>query len=216
MYIQITTRCNMECVHCCYSCTSEGEDMDRETFILARQLAEAMGTFIDFGGGEPTLHPLFWDFIGIALKHPAKYPSCVATNGKIKEDALALAKLAKRKVLYADLSLDPYHEPIDPEVVRAFEKPAGPMHTRTDYRGIRDITHGGTIGPAPFGRATSWADPKDIRCPGNDLSVTPDGTIYACGCRTKTYGTVYAPRLPEEIPKEWCPDKLGWGSNRGG
>ncbi len=189
--------------------------MGRSAFVFACQSAEQMGTIIDIGGGEPTLHPLFWDFIGIALKHPTRYPPCIVTNGKIKEDALALARLGEKKVLYADLSLDPYHEPIDPEVVRAFQKPSGPAHTNTDYRGIRDITSGGTVDPAPFGRAASWADPKDTRCPGNDLSVAPDGTIYACGCRTKTYGTIYEPQLPERIPKEWCPDKLGWG-NQGG
>lgn len=186
--------------------------MSRETFISSCILAGEMKMFIDIGGGEPTVHPLFWDFIGIALRYsptPSKYPyiPVIATNGKIKEDALALAKLAKRGVLCADLSLDRFHEPIDYEVVEAFE---ASERTRTDYRCIRDITFGGKIDPAPFGRAKSWANPKDTRCPGNDLSVATDGTIYACGCRTRTYGTVYRPELPEEVPDEWCPDKLGW------
>lgn len=190
--------------------------MGRETFVLACILAEEMGGFIDIGGGEPTVHPLFWDFIGIALRYSpgqskSLYIPMLATNGKIEKDAMALARLAKRGVLRVDLSLDRFHEPISYQVIEAFEDSSGLVRTRTDHRLIRDITFGGKIDPAPFGRAKDWANPKDIRCPGNDLSVVPDGTIYACGCRTKTYGTIYQPELPEEIPAEWCPDKLGSG-----
>jgi len=184
--------------------------MDRETFILACQLAEKMNVFIDIGGGEPTTHPLFWDFLGIALRHRNGHVTCMATNGKIEEDAIALAKLARDKVLRVDLSLDKFHEPISYKVVQAFEKSSGRVWTRDDFRGIRDVTRHDTIDPAPFGRAASWANPKDTRCPANDLSIVPNGTIYACGCRTETYGTIYEPQLPEEIPDEWCPDKLGW------
>lgn len=209
MYIQITTRCNMLCAHCCYSCTEEGEDMSREVFVLACQLAERMNVYIDIGGGEPTLHPLFWDFIGIALRYKSDFIVCTTTNGKITDQALALARVAKLKVLRVDLSLDEYHEPIDYLVVKAFEKSSGPAWNYDDFRGIRDVTHDGTMEPAPFGRAASWADPKDIRCPGNDLTVAPDGTIYACGCRTVTYGTIYKPKLPDPIPEQWCPDELG-------
>ncbi len=183
--------------------------MSREIFALACLLAAKTDDMIQIGGGEPTLHPLFWDFIGIALKYEGSRVVSMATNGKIKDDALALARISKRRVLCVDLSLDPYHEPIDYEVVTAFEKSSGPMRNDQDYRGIRDITHGGVMGPAPFGRAESWADIEDIRCPSNDLFIAPDGTIYACGCRKLTYGTIYKPELPDPIPDQWCPDKLG-------
>lgn len=178
--------------------------MSREIFVLACQLAEKLGGFIELSGGEPTLHPLLWDFMGIALKYMRDKTIYITTNGKKTEDALALARAAELRTIHADLSLDSYHELIDYEVVQAFE------NSHADFRRIRDITHGGTMAPAPFGRAASWADPKDIRCPGNDISVTPDGTIYACGCMTRTYGTVYKPELPDPIPEEWCPDELGW------
>lgn len=184
--------------------------MSREIFVLACQLAEEMDVFIDIGGGEPTLHPFFWDFIGIALKYRSGLYLCMATNGKIIDDATALAQLAERRVLRVDLSLDKYHEPIDYGVVKAFEKPSGSARHNNDYRGIRDVTFGGTMDPAPFGRAKDWANPKDIRCPGNDLAIAPDGMIYACGCRAATYGTIYEPRLPDPIPEQWCSDKLGW------
>ena len=28
IYLQVTTRCNMSCKHCCFSCGPKGEDMD--------------------------------------------------------------------------------------------------------------------------------------------------------------------------------------------
>ncbi len=31
MYIQITTRCNMFCEHCCMNATADGDDMNIET-----------------------------------------------------------------------------------------------------------------------------------------------------------------------------------------
>lgn len=210
MYIQITSRCNMVCRHCCYSCTSTGVDMHRAVFLAACKLARQLDVFIDIGGGEPTLHPLFWDFIGIALRYKSDFIVCTTTNGKITDQALALARVAKLKVLRVDLSLDEYHEPIDYSVVKAFEKSSGSAWNYDDFRGIRDVTHDGTMGPAPFGRAAEWASDQDKRCPGNDLSVAPDGVIFACGCRTVTYGTVFEPELPDPLPDdEWCPDKLG-------
>ncbi len=71
MYIQITTRCNMSCEHCCYSCTHEGEDMSLETFRNCLGFDE----YNTLGGGEPTIHPLFWQFLGriCAMGHRAAF-----------------------------------------------------------------------------------------------------------------------------------------------
>ncbi len=205
MYVQITTRCNMVCAHCCYSCKAVGVDMSEEIFILACKLAQKLNMHIDLGGGEPTVHPLFWNFVGIALQYQSDNYICVATNGKRAEDALMLAKLADKRILKAVLSLDKYHEPIDYDVVSEFESKA-----ILKYKGIRDITRGDSIDPAPFGRAKEWANPKDSRCPANDLFITPDGILWACGCKTKQYGSVYKRQLPGKIPNEWCPEKLGF------
>ena len=193
----------MKCLHCCYSCTSTGIDMDRVVFASACILARQLDVFIDIGGGEPTLHPLLWDFIGIALRYKGTKDLWVVTNGKLTNEALALARLGEQHVLHARLSLDEFHELVDYAIVKTFEGSKG------TYVGIRDVTHKGTVEPAPFGRAVEWATGKDIRCPGNDLSVAPDGTLFACGCRTVTYGTVFNPELPDPLPDdEWCPDKI--------
>jgi organic radical activating enzyme len=148
MYIQITTRCNMACSHCCFSCGKRGKDMTRETFVKACELAEERGDMIFIGGGEPTLHPLFWDFFGIAQRYNFDDgPIGLVTNGKRKDDALALARLAKQGTVYASLSTDKYHERIDPSVIQAFLKRTDRDNDLRDTRQARVVAQG---------RAAEW------------------------------------------------------------
>ena len=140
MYIQITTRCNMKCRHCCYACTEKGEDMSLAVF---KKALEYDNEAISIGGGEPTIHPQFWEFIGLALGY-SEYV-WLATNGKETDTALALARMAKRGVLACELSQDKYHSKIDKKVVAAFtkENKRGEYisnYQDSDLRGIRDIT----------------------------------------------------------------------------
>lgn len=176
MYIQITTRCNMACEHCGFDCSEAGDDMDIETF---RNALEHDGESVVIGGGEPTIHPLFWQFIGESLA--ATDYLWLATNGKETKTALALAKIAKRGVLRCDLSRDDYHEDIDPDVVEAFTKDKKPdlgfyanRENTPDMRGIRDVS-GNEVnsGRCDFG--------KD-GCVCADLLVIPGGNVLACGC----------------------------------
>ena len=178
MYIQITTRCNMECGHCCYSCTNEGEDMTTEVFKKALAYDDEV---VSIGGGEPTIHPKFWEFISLALG------TCdyvwLSTNVKNTEIALMLAKLHKKKVLQCELSLDEYHEYIEEEVRVAFWK----------IESIRDVTRDGSKNPIRIGRAKDILDEDDVceedeTCPCSEFVVKPNGDVMACGCED-------APRL---------------------
>ena len=66
------------------------------TFRAALELAEQRGDSITFGGGEPTIHPQFWEFFGLAIGRFHDEPGIyMVTNGKKTETALALAALAK-------------------------------------------------------------------------------------------------------------------------
>ena len=178
MYIRLTSRCNMRCKHCCYSCTSKGQDMTLDTFKRAMQLVEDYGSDLSIGGGEPTLHPEFWQFLGYALSKEFEGPLWLATNGKRTADALALAKLAKTGAIACALSQDKWHERVEPRVVQAFTRPSAYSHTYNDshpndFREIRNIT-------APF-NAGRWKS-GERRCVCPDLVVQPDGKITQCGC----------------------------------
>lgn len=169
----------MRCAHCCFACTSRGQDMSLETYKAALRIADDLDSPISIGGGEPTLHPLFWKFLALAIKRDNEV--WLATNGSQTDDAIALAGLAKKGVIGCALSLDDYHDSIDPRVVAAFkngkrEQPryhdAGRM---PDLREIRDVT----------GREIKAGRQKTGRdtCPCDSFFVKPNGDIHICGCK---------------------------------
>lgn len=176
-YVQVTTRCNMQCLHCCYSCTTRGKDMSLEVFEAALKLDEES---MSIGGGEPTVHPLFWQFFGLAIAH-VEYV-WMATNGKETKTALSLARLAKKGVLSVELSQDEWHEKVDPRVVEAFTRP---LHQHPSYssghddlRGIRSVQAVSNAGRAKKNQiATDFEG-----CCCEDLFIRPDGSIHQCGC----------------------------------
>jgi MoaA/NifB/PqqE/SkfB family radical SAM enzyme len=118
MYIQLTTRCNMTCEHCCFSCNAQGDDMSKEVFHAALELCSEYDSYVTLGGGEPTLHPNFREFLIEAIAE-LEHTLLVVTNGSVKRHALLLAKLARREVIQAELSRDDWHDDIDWEVVEA-------------------------------------------------------------------------------------------------
>lgn len=174
MYAQITTRCNMACDHCCFGCTANGEDMSLDVF---RQIVNLPG-HITIGGGEPTLHPLFWEFLDLAIHRGDTIPG-IATNGSMTEITLRLAKLASQGVITCVLSQDIFHDPIDQQVIDAFKgapQQNGYPHVAysDDYRIIRDSSAGlSNSGRCDFGHDT---------CPCSGFFIKPSGDVRACGC----------------------------------
>ena len=196
MYIQITNRCNALCPHCSLSCTKKGSDMTRDNFIKALTIVRDSGDCIVLGGGEPTIHPLFWDFLGLALSFDDDSTLWLATNGSQVETSIRLAALAKRGTLGVRLSHDKYHPKIDFRVIRAFEESSFASGGEND---LRDKTPW-EYGLIKAGRARKTAvDPKDRRkreCACPDLFISPRGSIFACGCRKTKFGTVSNPQIP--------------------
>lgn len=202
-YIQITTRCNMTCAHCGMNATRRGQDMPKEVFKAAIGHAKDYGEeVVSFGGGEPTLHPMFWEFVGLAFGKGLGI--WLATNGSQTEIALALAGMTKIYMgsdhggisLIAELSQDPWHDPIDMEVVHAF----------ANIKSIRDVSNGGR-GLIKAGRAKTndigWRE--ECICPGR--MYKPDGTIRPCGCaRAPVIGNVFDGIKPE-FEKALCSDE---------
>ena len=174
MYIQITDHCNMTCAHCCYSCSPRKRNfMSKDVFVKALDLYDL--DYISIGGGEPTLHPLFWDFIGISLSRVDSV--WLATNGSQTQTALALARLTKKEILSCELSRDYYHSEIDDRVVSAF----------TAIKSIRNVSkHVVKKGRAV--RTHTWINDG---CCCEDILVDPNGLIWSCGCKKLILGDVY-------------------------
>jgi len=192
-------------MHCMFSCRpGAGKHMGMDTVKAALKLAQDHGHSVFIGGGEPTLHPQFWEIVGLCLKVNAE-PSWSAgmaltglvTNGSQTDDALALARLAEQGMLMVSLSRDQYHRcySIDDCVVKAFTKNLQPRHRETrDGNDLRDL-RGYIINIIPAGRAKRLLGGKIEKgssgCSCGDYHVNPDGTIYQCGCRKVSVGNVF-------------------------
>lgn len=176
--------------------------MTEEIFHKSISIAKDYNQFITIGGGEPTLHPQFKNFLLYAvwelvnIGDDGGYPGVhLVTNGSDTETSLTLAKLAKQGVLAATVSRDRFHDPVDPRVYRAFEKEKRndgwgdyiPSNNH-DYR----FVNGDSLYLSPHGRAKKLGEPmNDVnKCACDTLFVTPKGDIYPCGCKLTKLGNV--------------------------
>ena len=82
MYLQITSKCNMNCRHCGFSCNRKGIHMEWETFINAIQfIRDRDDETISIGGGEPTLHTELNDIIDSIINNYPDICIMLLTNG---------------------------------------------------------------------------------------------------------------------------------------
>lgn len=188
MYLMLTSKCNMSCKHCGMSCTKNGEDMTLKTFRNALKYSDGM---ITLGGGEPTLHPKFYQMLMESIGESESVH--IITNGSITKISLTLAKLAEKGVISAELSQDPYHDEIDEKVVKAFTVDCN-NKKENDYRDIRNTSnHLVNAGRCDFGHSEG--------CICEDLVVKPSGEVRGCGCDTApVFGNVNNEVI---IPENW-------------
>ena len=180
MYIQITDKCNMLCTHCGWSCTAQGIFMEDDIYLECCKLAQDRGDHIFLGGGEPTLHPNFIKFLGLAIL----YNGCndlrhgLFTNGSNEDLTLNLLHAAKAGAIFCEVSLDDFHEydMVSPKV----------RDLANQYRMTRYIDT-----PIAIGRAKklSYASRKN-ECICDDLFISPNGEVYTCGCKKKMIGHI--------------------------
>lgn len=151
--------------------------------LWARESGEIYPTI---GGGEPTVHPRFWEFLGIIFsynhpRHTIFYG--LVTNGAIKQSALALLMLAKNTDMGFNVSLsqDAFHAPIDSEVISEFQRLKHDIR-RVDAESVR---------PAGRGKAFYNEHRFGVNCGCEGPIIDPKGRIYKCSCKTEQIGTVF-------------------------
>jgi MoaA/NifB/PqqE/SkfB family radical SAM enzyme len=195
-----------------FSCTEEGEDMSMETF---QQALSHQSEYVTIGGGEPTIHPLFWPMLIETISHPYINDMWMATNGAETETALKLARLAKKGVIACALSQDKWHDPIDDEVLEAFgfydeKKPrrhyfAGNPFEPVDQREIR-CTEKHIV---KAGRAIYYdlaaEDASTCEC---GFIVKPNGEIRQCQCPDST--------IIGHVANDPCIDQKYWDNDANG
>jgi 7,8-dihydro-6-hydroxymethylpterin dimethyltransferase len=110
--IEITNHCNMECPICIVQ--------NRHNYVMSRAeftaiidgLVEKEGWLdtVNLSGGEPTIHPEFFDFLDIA-KRPEISRVSVSTNGLRCAADLAFCEELARRGVYVNLQLDAMSAP---------------------------------------------------------------------------------------------------------
>ncbi|QHJ74632.1 hypothetical protein VH22019_00068 [Vibrio phage VH2_2019] len=171
MYIQITTVCGMTCKHCIFACGTDlirAEHMPRTTFKRCLALAANTGSSVALGGGEPTDHPRFWEYLGLSLGADTEHV-WLATNGMNTEIAVALAGLAGGSSKFGvALSQDEWHDTIDPVVRKTFEAKG------CEIRTVNQLADHGSAYENGLG------DNCECHCGG--ALVRPNGNLYPCAC----------------------------------
>lgn len=80
-YLEITSSCNLRCLHCYNESGVLHNQIDKTAFMsIINDLPDHPDTSITISGGEPTSHPEFWDFMD-ELKKKRFGMVLVITNG---------------------------------------------------------------------------------------------------------------------------------------
>lgn len=216
MYIQVTDRCNMRCDHCCMSSSrSRNSFMERSVFERAVEVAEDYGMSLTIGGGEPTLHPLIFEFLHHVMRSYSygrlEVQPFMVTNGKNYKMAKKVYSLTQPDDDYGmypvyayngeilefrdepsiriELSTDYYHETVDSRITELYRRSA---RRKDQGAGVRDVTTSlrGVMG---IGRAlkNGIADYKKDDCACETLFISPDGGVYSCGCKKHRLGDIW-------------------------
>ena len=191
MYLQITTKCNMTCEHCCFACGAKGDTMTIKTAEKALKLAREYVMTLTIGGGEPTLHPQFFEILGLSLSYCCDdIRPHVITNGKVKERALRLGQMGRAEILSVELSQTDFHDPISEEVLAFYKR-------RIGNTGVREIQSDRIIAT---GRAEDWGQIQGCACTA--VRITPTGTMHFCGClEAPVLGNVHDKNAGEILEK---------------
>ncbi len=102
----ITRRCNLHCVHCYSDSTAQhypGELTLQQSIDVIDDLADYGVPAVLLSGGEPMLHPHFFDLAGYAVARGLRIT--VSTNGT-RIDSHAASRLKDLGVTYVGISLD--------------------------------------------------------------------------------------------------------------
>jgi MoaA/NifB/PqqE/SkfB family radical SAM enzyme len=187
--------------------------MDRWTFNNSLYFALEMGEeAIALGGGEPTLHPLFFDFVSQILREDCYL--WLATNGTITESMLRLAAIMDDndwehlmdygdeeemdhisnpdKKLSVALSNDWAHKS---QAKQPTERVMSLWEKRFELRDVFKSRGGASA----QGRAKKTGAGWGSHCVCNWLMVKPNGDIKPCGCtRSPVIGNVNNGGLTEK------------------
>lgn len=168
--------------------------MTREIWQQAVRFAEKYDSeVIAIGGGEPTLHPDFFEILESCLQNFTYV--WMATNGSRTKTMRRLADILDGEDYHGEydegiclknseqfcvaLSLDYFHDPINEKIESIWKRR---VERKVYGYEIRDVTKS-TYGPIAMGRAKKTQSGWATGCCCSDIMLIPSGKIKLCGCR---------------------------------
>ncbi len=132
-YVEITSVCNLKCIHCYNDSGKEKNEISVESFQNILAAYDNKEFSLTISGGEPLLHPKFWELIMLA-KEKGVSDILIITNGtQITEE------IAKKFVEYdisVQLSLNGISEDIHDQI-------CGKGAFKKTIKGIEHLTNAG-------------------------------------------------------------------------
>jgi len=126
--IDITTACNLNCMHCYNRKVDDSRHMNYESLVkIIEELSKYGVTEITISGGEPLLHTEIEKIVHIPMSYP-NINFVVATNGMLLTDDL-IAQMEKVDNLIVQIS-------IDGSDMKTYEKQRGVGSFNDFYRGF--------------------------------------------------------------------------------
>lgn len=110
LFFEITNRCNLNCKHCGSNCSAKGQSLTRKDIETTLKTIPADKPMICLTGGEPLLHPDFFDIAECVRKMGFFWG--MTTNATLITEAVAI-KLKQTGMSTVSVSLDGMEESHD-------------------------------------------------------------------------------------------------------
>lgn len=102
--LELTTNCNLQCVHCWQGDKKQSKTLSlSDAITVLRRLAEIGVTSLRITGGEPMIHPRFWDIMSEASRRG--FSIILRTNGTLIDKATAY-RLQQFPISFVEISID--------------------------------------------------------------------------------------------------------------
>jgi hypothetical protein len=183
--------------------------MPLNIFQKALSVAIDRGDYVTIGGGEPTMHPRFFEYLNMVREEQRRgnfeITPFLVTNGKAYGKADRLLRILEHEqemeeqTISVNLSRDQWHDAIDERIVRRYHQLKVTTKNLIDFRSVTKI--------APVGRVrTSVFDEQRTitPCACEDALVDPQGQVWSCGCKTHLLGYIWDSGILDDYDSEYA------------
>ena len=184
--------------------------MELNVFQKALSIAINRGDSFTIGGGEPTMHPRFFEYLNLVRKESERGNFEIApfmvTNGKAYGKASRLLDILERdyelglNTISVSLSQDNWHEPIDRRIIERYTRLRRITNGFIDFRSVTKIA------PSGRGRHSQF---NEMRMTGSQCAcqtplIDSEGMVWSCGCKTHLLGSIWDENVLDEYKEEFA------------